>query len=332
MPSYKDSQRGTWYCKFSYTDWTGTKKQKLKRGFQLKLKINNKAITYKTRESRIRLWLRPYFGSSPVNEITPAQVRQWQNTLKDSTDSNGKALSLAYMDNLVVQLSCVFQYTVKFHGLHSNPVTKAGNTVGKKTCSLNFWTKDQFDTFIASFGTEDPFHCLFSVLYYTGMRIGELQALTPADIDLKAGTITINKTYHMIQGKGTVTPPKTAKANRTVTIPPFLCDRIQRYQGAVYGLAQNDRFFFQSSTNIEKVLKDHTAATGLPQIRLHDLRHSHASLLIELGFSALLVSERLGHENVSTTLNIYAHLFPSKQSEVADKLQSLFAGSIKRVS
>ncbi|WP_132381455.1 tyrosine-type recombinase/integrase [Muricomes intestini] len=61
----------------------------------------------------------------------------------------------------------------------------------------------------------------------------------------------------------------------------------------------------------------------IKRIRLHDLRHSHASLLIELGFSALLVSERLGHENVSTTLNIYSHLFPSKQSEVAKRLDEL---------
>lgn len=364
MPSYKDSQRGTWYCKFSYTDWTGTRKQKLKRGFQLKrdadafeqdyirkmsgspdmtfaaladlyledVKINSKAITYKTRESRLRVWIRPYFDKMAVNEITPAQIRQWENMLKDATGSTGKPLSLDYMDNLVVQLSGVFQYAVRFHGLQSNPVRIAGNSVGKKTHSLNFWTKEQFDKFITSFSAEDPFHCLFDTLYYTGVRIGELQALTSADIDLDAGIMTVNKTYHMIQGKALVTPPKTTKANRTVTLPAFLCDEIRRYQGLIYGLRTSDRLFFQSSTNIEKVFKDHVRAAGLPRIRLHDIRHSHASLLIELGFSALLVSERLGHENVSTTLNIYAHLFPSKQSEVADKLQQLFSGSIKSVS
>ena len=72
-------------------------------------------------------------------------------------------------------------------------------------------------------------------------------------------------------------------------------------------------------------MKKHETLAGLHHIRLHDLRHSHASLLIELGFSALLVSERLGHENVSTTLDIYSHLFPSKQSEVADKLEKLYS-------
>lgn len=361
MPAYKDTKTNTWYCKFYYIDWTGEKKQKKKRGFQRKkdaddwerdflehmapspsmtfsaladlyledVKTNNKAVTYRTRESRLRVWIRPYFDDKPINEITPALVRKWENTLKSAQGSTGKPLSLDYMNNLVITLSSVFQYATRFHGLQQNPVRIAGNTVGKKTRSLRFWTKDQFNKFINTFDPADPFRCLFDFMYYTGVRIGELQALTAGDIDLDSGSVTVNKTYHMIHGEGTVTAPKTEKGNRTVTIPPFLCDEIRKYEQRIYGIRKTDRVFFQPATTIDRIFKAHTAAAGLPAIRIHDIRHSHASLLIDLGFSALLVSERLGHENVSTTLNIYAHLFPSKQSEVADRLQKLFENSTK---
>ncbi len=357
MPTYKDSDRNTWYCKFSYTDWKGERKQKHKRGFQRKkdadewerdflqkvapsptmsfstlatlylddVKTNSKAITYKTRESRIRLWILPYFGKMPINEITPAKVRKWENTLKSAiSEATGKPLSPDYMDNLVVQLSNVFNYAVRFHGLTQNPVTIAGNTVGKKTCSLNFWTNDQFDKFIDTFDDTDPYKVVFYVLYYTGMRVGELLALTFKDIDLTQGIIHVNKTFHVLHGEYVTTEPKTEKARRIVVIPPFLCGIISRYENRFYKPSPKDRVFLQSTSHMERTFKAHAEQAGLPKIRLHDLRHSHVSLLVELGASALLVSERLGHKSVTTTLNRYAHLFPSKQSEISDRLQRLF--------
>lgn len=136
--------------------------------------------------------------------------------------------------------------------------------------------------------------------------------------------MTINKTLHVIDGKQVVTTPKTEKSNRTITLPLFLVEELQTYCSRIYGIQPDSRIFYRSKWAYGGQMKAHIKQAGLQPIRLHDLRHSHASLLIELGFSALLVSERLGHENVSTTLNTYAHLFPSKQSEVADKLQKLY--------
>ena len=191
-----------------------------------------------------------------------------------------------------------------------NPCHVAGNTVGKKTRSLNFWTKEEFDKFIDTFEKSSPYYVAFLMLYYCGMRIGELEALTAADVDLDTNTITINKTYHLINGQGIVTTPKTQKANRTIIIPPFLSAVIREYEKRIYGLEADMRLFTASHSTYARQMEDHTKQAGIKRIRLHDIRHSHASLLIEMGFSALLVSERLGHENVSTTLNIYSHLFP----------------------
>lgn len=354
MPAYKDSS-GKWFCKFYYTDQSGAKKQKLKRGFDRKkdaadfereflrkqaaapdmkfrslaelyledVKINKKAVTYRTRESRIRLWILPYFGEMAVNEITPNHVRTWQNELKTATTAAGKPLSPAYLDNIVVQFACVLNFARKYYGLTQNPATLAGNQIGEKTKSLQFWTQTQYESFIATFDKMDPARCLFDMLYFTGCRIGELLAVTPEDIDTDAGTLRINKTFLVIGGKPTVTPPKTKKANRTIILPPFLCEELAAYMARLYGLENDSRIFLQSTSNIDFTFRKHIAAAGLPRIRIHDLRHSHVSLLIDLGFSALLIADRLGHEDVSVTLNTYAHLFPNRQSEIAEKLQKI---------
>lgn len=359
MPAYYDENKKTWYCKFYYTDYTGTKKQKMKRGFKLQReakewerdflikqaaepsmpfktlsslylddkKEHTKLITYETKRNRIDKWILPYFANKSVDSISAADIRKWQGELKKAVGANNTPLSPGYMQNIVTELSSIFNFAVKFYGLSVNPCRIAGNTVGKKTKSLNFWTKEEFDRFIATFDRSDPYYTAFLLLYYAGMRKGELLALTAADIDLDAGKISINKTYHVINGQRIVTEPKTSKSIRTITIPPFLCEVIREYESRLYALQPENRLFHISDTRLAFQLDAHIKGTGLKRIRIHDLRHSHASLLIDLGFSALLVSERLGHESVSTTLNIYSHLFPSKQSEVADKLQSLCANN-----
>ena len=359
MPIYKDETSGTWYCKFYYTDYTGTRKQKLKRGFKLQRdakewehdflskqatqpdmtfntlsqlylddkQAHTKKITYETKKNRIDKWILPYFNSQPINTISAPDIRKWQADLKESTNANNAPLSAGYMQNLVMELSSIFNFAVRFYGLSVNPCHIAGNTVGKKNRSMNFWTKEEFDRFISTFDKASPYYVAFLMLYYCGMRIGELEALTIADVDLDSNTVTINKTYHLINGQGIVTAPKTQKANRSIIIPPFLSALIREYETHIYAPVPEMRLFTASHSTYARQMEEHTKEANIKRIRLHDIRHSHASLLIEMGFSALLVSERLGHENVSTTLNIYSHLFPSRQIEVADKLEALCKGT-----
>ncbi len=286
-------------------------------------KAHTKLITYETKKNRIDKWILPLFSDKPVDAITPADVRKWQADLKEAKNANNKPLSPGYMQNLVTELSSVFNYAVRIYGLTVNPCQIAGNAVGKKQKSLNFWTKEEFDQFISTFDRQDPYYTAFLVLYYCGVRIGELEALTVGDIDQATGSMAINKTYHLINGKRITTSPKTDKANRKISLPPFLLECLKRYIARLYAADSSTRLFMASHSTYARQMEMHTIKAGVRRIRLHDLRHSHASLLIELGFSTLLVSERLGHDNVSTTLNIYSHLFPSKQSEVADCLEKL---------
>lgn len=355
MPSYYDNKTKNWYCIFYYTDWTGTRKQKKKRGFERKKDAqewerdflqrqaaqpdmpfstlserylkdkeqNTKFATYRVHKMRVDTWLLPVFGNRPINAIMPVDVRNWQGYLKTAISAQNKPLSDGYRHDLFVELSGVFNFAMRFYGLSVNPCKVVGNTPVKHKKKLNFWTKEEFDRFLSTFDAADPFRMAYLTLYYTGMRIGELQALTASDVDTEAGTITISKTYHRKYGVEMITTPKTPKANRTITIPKFLCAALQEYINKIYQPDADTRIFPYSHSCYTDAFRSHTKKAGVKPIRLHGLRHSHASLLIELGFSVLLISERLGHENVSTTLNIYAHLFPSKQSEVAEKLDLL---------
>lgn len=360
MPVYKDEKTGTWYVKLYYTDYTGTKRQKMKRGFALQReakdwernfllkqaaepsmpfniladlylndkKEHSKQITYETKRNRIEKWILPYFSNKPVDGISAADVRKWQGNLKNSVNAKGEPLSPGYMQNIVTELSGIMNFAVRFYGLSINPCRIAGNTVGQKQKSVNFWTKEEFDKFINIFDKADPYYTAFLILYYCGLRIGELEALTVEDVDLEEHMIRINKTYHLINGEGVITSPKTKKSNRTIIIPGFLADCIRRHIAHLYAPEASTRLFMASHSTYARQLEVHTKQAGIKRIRLHDLRHSHASLLIEMGFSALLVSERLGHESVSTTLNIYSHLFPSKQTEVAERLEKLCEDNI----
>lgn len=356
MPTYYDEKAKTWYVKLYYADYTGKKKQKMKRGFKLQrdakewereflakqagepdmlfsslcelyledMKSSNKQITHRTKKSHIEKWMVPYFGFKPVNDISATDIRKWQNELKSATSDRGTPLAPGYLYALFNELSGVFNYAMRFYGLSKNPCRTAGNMAGQRQKSMNFWTKEEFDQFIDTFQEGDPYRIAFLVLYYCGLRIGELKALTFEDIDLNAGTIRINKTYQVVKGTSIVTPPKTPKSNRIITLPPFMITEIKQHEEHFYSPSPDTRLFPTSQSPYFYRMKEHSELAGVKRIRLHDLRHSHASLLIELGFSALLVSERLGHENVSTTLNIYSHLFPSKQSEVAEKLEQLY--------
>ena len=106
-------------------------------------------------------------------------------------------------------------------------------------------------------------------------------------------------------------------------MPPEVMQLVKDYAATIYDYQPEQRLFQFTKSYLHYEIKRGCKASGVKQIRVHDIRHSHASLLIELGFSPLLISERLGHENIETTLSVYSHLYPNKQSEVAEKLSNL---------
>ena len=159
----------------------------------------------------------------------------------------------------------------------------------------------------------------FEMLYWCGIREGELLALTPSDFDFEAGTVSISKSYQRLKGKDVITTPKTKKSNRVIKMPKFLCGEMEDYLKMFYSAGADERIFPVSKHYLHHEMDRGAKAAGVKRIRIHDLRHSHISLLIDMSFTALAIADRVGHESIDITYR-YAHLFPTRQTEMADKL------------
>ena len=156
------------------------------------------------------------------------------------------------------------------------------------------------------------------------MTKAELLALTPQDIDFDNKVIRITKSYQRLEGKDVVTDPKTPKSKRNVSMPDFLCEELKEYLDRLYGLLPTDRIFHLTKSFLHHEMTRGAGKAGVKRIRIHDLRHSHASLLIsKLGAQPLMVAQRLGHEKIQTTLNTYSHLYPNQARDLADQLNGL---------
>lgn len=187
---------------------------------------------------------------------------------------------------------------------------------------MSIWTRDQFEHFL-QFEKRPGYHAAFNTLFYTGMRSGELLALTPKDIDKDKPLIHINKNFAIVQGKEMILTPKTPKSKRDVMIHHQLHQELLDYIGGMY-LEPDDRIFYFTKSGLRACFQRMAKKAGLEVIRLHDLRHSHASMLIEMGVPIMQISERLGHENVQTTWNTYAHLYPGKDRQISEQIGKLF--------
>lgn len=182
-----------------------------------------------------------------------------------------------------------------------------------------FWTKEEYLKFSEVMKDKPVSYYAFEVLYWTGIREGELLALERGDFSIADRKLTINKSYQHLQGDDYITSPKTEKSNRVIELPEFLCQEMEDYFGMLYKCDEHTRLFTFSKSYLHHEMDRGSKIAGVKRIRIHDLRHSHVAHCIELGFSPVAIAERMGHEGINITLN-YAHLYPSKQKALADKL------------
>ena len=352
MSVYKNEDNGTWYVMTWYNNWKGEHKQKCKRGFPTKreaqewertFQLQNaadmdmsfeaftelyekdirprlKENTWLTKEHIIKTKILPYFGKRNISEITTKDVIAWQNELLAYRDEKKQPYSQTYLKTVHNQLSAIFNHAVRHYDLRSNPAAKAGSMGEKDGGNISFWTKEEYQRFADEMMDKPVSYYAFEMLYWCGIREGELLALTPADFDFKAGTVKISKSYQRLHGEDVITTPKTKKSNRTIKMPPFLCEEMQDYLKMLYGLKKKDRIFTISKSYLHHEMDRGAKAAGVKRIRIHDLRHSHVSLLIDMGFTPVAIADRLGHESIEVTLR-YAHLFPSKQAEMIERLE-----------
>ena len=317
MPSYYDEKTKSWYCKFNYLDWQGQRQQKIKRGFprkkdaadfETRFKASQKydskttigsiadsyleeiaprrrASTIKNYKTTYEKHIKPYFADLPIGALTEKHIIGWQNTIL-AVD-----LSDTYIHKLDTIFRTLYAFGAKRCKLLENPFDGLEKIGHARADSMQFWTLNQYRSFIALI--EDPVkHLAFDLLFYTGILAGS--------------------------------PPKTKKGIRDITMPKFLCYEIIEYKKHIYGCDPEFPLFAKMCRGTLKYnLDKYSELAGIPRIRVHDLRHSHVSLLIEQGVAPMIIQERLGHESINTTLGTYGHLYPNKQKQVVDILDNL---------
>ena len=357
MAVYKDNSNGysgKWRVAVSYKDINGKNVKHEKRGFntrrdaiqyeaQYKLLVNKdlgmlfgefvncykkdkgsriKPTTLKSKEFMIDKHILPYFSNRPVSSITSTDILQWQNKLLSLRDEYGKPYSDTYLRTLENQLVAIFNHAVKYYGLEQNPVYLTDRIGKKQAGEMKFWTLKEYKTFIEAVKNKPQSYYAFQVLFYTGCRLGELLGLTLQDIDFENKKMMIRNNYQLVDGKGMLLTPKTDNSTRIIDLPEFLCAEIKDYADGLYGIENNDRIFQLSKSYLHHEITRGAKIAGVKRIRIHDLRHSHAALLVSLGYSIPSIAARLG--NTIQVCQRYIHLYPSIQQEIAEKLNKCF--------
>lgn len=350
MSVYKDYERNTWYVCVRYQNWTGERKQKKKRGFITKKQAQTwereflmkqsadmgmnfssfvdvyfgdksnrlKERSIKNKRYMIESKILPFFGNKPMNMIKPSDIIQWQNELLS------QEYAPTYLRMLQNQVTAIFNHAERLYGLYDNPCKKVSKIGRSNASELEFWTIEEYRKFRKILQEDTLYKTLFDILFWTGCRIGEALALQLQDIDFDNMLISISKTYYRHDGKDVITKPKTEASVRSVSVPENLAQSIKEYISLFCGgLEPEDRLFQITDRAVQKKIIKAAENAGVKRIRVHDLRHSHVALLIEQGVSPLAIAERVGHDSINTTMNVYGHLYPNKQKEIADILNTL---------
>lgn len=227
MSASKDNKRGTWKVYIRYKDWQGIGQIHTKRGFATKrealeyerefllkkakdvnmgfsqfvevymedMKPRLKLNTFLTKRHIMDTKIIPYFEKKSLAEITATDIIQWQNQLLSMRDENGMPYSQTYLRTIQNQLSAIFNHACRFYGLTANPSKQAGKMGKAKGKEMLFWTKEEYLKFAEVMKEKPISYYAFEILYWTGIREGELLALEKRDFSISDRKLTINKSY-----------------------------------------------------------------------------------------------------------------------------------------
>ena len=336
-----------WLADVSYTDWQGKKARKRKY-FATRREANDwerdcknsltmgtgitfsnlvaayleyiipriKETTLESKKTIIATKILPYFGNKVLKDISGNDIAKWQTLMIKSNASK------TYIKTINTHLSAIFNYAKKFYGLQVNPLHITGSIGRRLSDRMDFYTIDEFHKFYSAVKDRPESKIIFPLLFFSGMRVGELLALTKKDFNYEKRTVSINKTYTRLHKRDVITDPKTPTSIRTIKLPNFIFELLDEYISQLYDYSPSDRLFVVSRAYLLSEMLRGAQKANLKRIRIHDLRHSHASVLINKNYSPALISKRLGHTNITTTLQIYAHLYPEREDDAVSDLQN----------
>lgn len=307
MPAYKDKKRGTWYCQFYFQDWTGETKQKRKRGFKREkeakewertflngqkknsdisfpnlvynytddLATRLKPTTMETKRSIFDTKILPYFKNYKVCDIDELAIRCWQNELLNFRDEKGEPYSETYLRTINNQISAILNYATIYYKLQNNPCRKVGSIGKSDADSMQIWTLDEFEQFI-KYESKSAGHLAFNIFFWSGIREGELLALTREDFlfdGVDEYKLNIDKNFEVVKGIQYILTPKTDSSHRCINIPSFLYHEAIKYYNSLYEPHPKERLFYFTKSYLLSEIKRVAKNAGLNPIRIHDLRH-----------------------------------------------------------
>lgn len=302
-------------------------------------KINNRKKSYiDTQENNYNKHIKDYFSKvNNIDKLTYEDIYQFREHLREKNTKNSeKNLSPNTINKIMILLKKILDVGLRKGYYKEHPVGLLKKLPIEKR-KMQFWTVKEFKHFLSLFKNDEyNLELLFTVLFFTGLRLGEALALTWKDIEFSTSTIHVSKSMYVNKGEEHISSTKTKSGTRRIIINKKLIETLEGWKKE-----QTERLrefstdteklqIFQDSpitltkNAIEKQYKKILARdSSLKKIRIHDFRHSHASLLINQGEDYLIVKERLGHASITTTIDTYSHLYPSKQKDLADKLDNL---------
>jgi len=286
--------------------------------------------TYIFYESIVRLHLKPVLGNVPLQKLEPQHVQRLMNQKLES------GLSPRMVRHIHRTLTTALQVAERYGRVPRN-VAKLTDPPTAPRPEVKFFTIEQARRFLAAVKAH-RLCALYTVSLALGLRLGEALGLRWADVDLETGRLTVRYALQRIKKDVQLVEPKSATSRRTVTFPAFAISALQHHkakqqseiQWAGSGWKGNDWGLVFTSTvgtplfarNVHRQFKNILVGADLPDLRLHDLRHSAAAILIAQGVSAKAISALLGHSAASFTLQVYGHLMEETKREVATQMDA----------
>lgn len=310
--------------------------EKLAELFFEQSKYEHKPSYNYSKRANFESHLLPYFKNADIRNISRSHIREFRDELIDNSN-----LSYNTINKIILLLKKIFDVAVDEELIENNPCSKIKNLRIEKK-NMEFWTPTEFSQFLEYLKDEntdvDCYELIFYTLFFTGIRIGELLALTWNDIDFYRREINVNKSSSQIKGQIVVSTPKTKSSIRRISIHPKLANMLDEWKQKqrnifnnqfalsheestqVFQFKLNETTRFHVRKKMDTIYKHHH---DLKKIRIHDFRHSHVALLIDNREELVTIKDRMGHSSITTTIDVYGHLFPNRQQEMADRLDNI---------
>lgn len=304
----------------------------------------NKRGTIDSQESYYRVYISKYFKNADMRAISVTDIKEYRNWLKSQPSVKGGTLTNSHVNQQMIFVHKMFDVAIANRIRQDNPCNGL-RRLPQQHKEMAYYTPEQFKQFDSLFEeAEYSFQLLYRVLMYTGVRIGEALALTWDQINLDEKYIDVKYSAYYRNGKVHIGTVKTSQSNRRIYIHSGFAEELREWKVKQFEFLQE---FTQNPSSLQiyqttpevltapnvsnfRVILKKRMPDNLKLIRNHDFRHSHAAFLVSKGlrngegkdYIFFTLMKRLGHSSINTTINVYSHLFPTQQKEIASAFES----------